>query len=188
LSLCPRVAGRQDHDHLAALHAGLILDLGDFLEVGLDLLQELHAQFRVRQLAAPEAQGDLHLVAFFEEAVHRAGLHVVVVRVDVGAELDLLDLHHLLPLARLVLLLLLLELELAIVQDLANGRIRVGHDLDQIEAGLRGGFESRRRGHDALLLALLIDQQDARNADVLVDARPFLLGRRLHGAANRQSS
>jgi hypothetical protein len=38
-----------------------------------------------------------------------AGLHLVVVDVDVGAELDLLELDDLLTLARFVLLLLLLE-------------------------------------------------------------------------------
>ena len=86
-------------------------------------LQQLHAQFRVTHLAAAEAQGDLHLVALFEEAVHGLGLHFVVVNVDVRAELDLLDLDQLLALARFVLLLLFLELELAEIQDLADGRI-----------------------------------------------------------------
>jgi hypothetical protein len=35
---------------------------------------------------------------------------------------------------------------------------------------------------------VLVDEQDARNADFFVHTRPFLDGRRLHGAANRQCS
>src|SRR3546814_10932196 len=58
----------EDHDHLTAFHARLVLDLCHRLEVGLHLLQELHPQFRVGELAAAEAQCDLHLVALFEEA------------------------------------------------------------------------------------------------------------------------
>ena len=105
-----------------------------------------------------------------------------------GPELDLLELHDLLPLARLVLLLLLLELELAVVEDLADGRIRVRNDLNQIQAGLFGGFERGGGRHHALLLAVLIDQQNAGNADIFVHARPVLDGRRLHRTANRQCS
>jgi hypothetical protein len=97
-------------------------------------VEQLHAQLGVRHFTTAEAQGDLHLVAFFEEAGHGLGLHLVVVDVDVRAELDLLELDHLLPLARLVLLLLLLELELAIVQDLADGRIGVRNDFHQVQA------------------------------------------------------
>jgi len=35
---------------------------------------------------------------------------------------------------------------------------------------------------------VLIDEEDARYADIFVHARPFFDGRRLHGAANRQCS
>jgi hypothetical protein len=46
------------------------------------------------------AQGDLDLVAFLEEPLHRAHLHVVIVIVDHRPQLDLLDLDDLLLLAR----------------------------------------------------------------------------------------
>jgi hypothetical protein len=58
--------------------------------------------------------------------VHGLGLDLVVVDVDLRAELDLLDLDDLLLLARLVLLLLLGEAELAVVEDLADGGSAVG--------------------------------------------------------------
>ena len=105
-----------------------------------------------------------------------------------GRSLIFLDLHHLLPLAGLVLLLLLLELELAVVQDLADGRIRVGHNLHQIQTHFLGRLERGTGGHDPLLFAVLVDQQDAGDADFVIDTRTVFDGRRLHGAANRQCS
>jgi hypothetical protein len=56
--------------------------------------------------------------------------------VGVGAELDLLDLDRLLLLARFGFAFLLFVLELAEIHDLADRRIGVGRDLDQVEPGL----------------------------------------------------
>ena len=77
-------------------------------------------------LAAAEAQGDLDLVAFLEEAPDRLHLHVVVVIVDHRAHLDLLDLDDLLLLAGLGGLLLFLIFEFAVVEDLADRRLGIG--------------------------------------------------------------
>ncbi len=139
------------------------------------------------EFAAAETQRHLDLVAFLEEAVHGLGLDLIVVDVDVRPELDLLDLHDLLPLARLGLLLLLLELVFAIVEDLADGGVGVGRHLHQIQSRFLGGLHGGRRGHDALLFAVLIDEQYPRHADVFVDARTVLGRRRRHGTANRQA-
>ena len=75
---------------------------------------------------AAETQGDLHLVAFFDKAIHVAHLHVVIVRVDVGTHLDLFDILRLLRLARSIRLLLSLVAELANIEELADRRIGVG--------------------------------------------------------------
>ena len=61
-------AGRKDHDDLAAFEARFGFDLGDFDRIRLDPVEKLLAQFLVRHFAAAEAQGDLDLVAFLEEA------------------------------------------------------------------------------------------------------------------------
>ena len=114
---------------------GSDFDLGDRLGVGLDALQHLPAELLVRHLAAAEAQRDLDLVAFLEEALDGAHLHVVVVIVDARAHLDLFDLDDLLLLARLGGLLLLLVFVFAVVEDLGDRRIGVGRDLDQVEPG-----------------------------------------------------
>jgi hypothetical protein len=54
------------------------------------------------------------------------------VGVDVGAHLDLLDLDDLLVLARLCRLLLVGVFQLAQIEDLADGRIRIGSDFDEV--------------------------------------------------------
>src|SRR3712207_8626088 len=60
-------------------------------EVVAHFVEEIEPQLLVGHLAAPEAHGHLDLVLLLQEAPGRAHLHVVVVRVDVGPELDLLD-------------------------------------------------------------------------------------------------
>ena len=55
--------------------------------------------------------------------------------VDAGPQLDFLDLDDFLLLSGLVFLFLGLEFELAEIQDLADRRIGVGGDLDEVQAG-----------------------------------------------------
>jgi hypothetical protein len=92
----------------------------------LHALEHRHAELAVRHLAAAEAHGDLHLVAFAEELDDLLHLGVVIVVVDVRTHLDLLDLLRLLALALRVGLLLRLVFEAADVEELGDGRIGVG--------------------------------------------------------------
>src|SRR5262249_45845313 len=71
-------ARRQHHHDLAALELRVLLHLGVLGDVGLHLVEQLGADLLVCHFAATVAQGDLHLVAFLEEALHRAHLHVIV--------------------------------------------------------------------------------------------------------------
>jgi hypothetical protein len=98
--------------------------------------------------------------------------------VDVGTHLDLLDLDGLLLLAGLGGLLLALIFEPAVVHDLGDGRIVVGGDLDEIEAGLGGDLEGALDGDGTVIGALVVDQLNLADADFLVDARPVLVDRR----------
>ena len=112
---------------------------------GLDPVEHLQADVLVRHFAAAEAQGDLHLVAFLEEALHGLHLHVVIVIVDAGAKLDFLDLDGLLLLARLGVLLLLKEAEFAVIEDFADRRSRVRRDFDQVETGFFGHWRASKK-------------------------------------------
>ncbi len=148
------------HDHLAAFHLGEVFDLASLFGVFGDTFQQFAAQFLVRHFAAPETQGDLHLVAVFQKLEDVAHLDFVVVGVRVGTELDFLDLDDLLLLAGLGFLLLSLVLELAIVHDLANRRVGVWRNFHQIQPGFFGHFHGACGGNNANIFAVGADQAD----------------------------
>ncbi len=106
-----------------------------------------------------------------------AHLDVVVVIVDAGAQLDLLDLDDLLLLARLVLRFCSSYLYLPKSRILQTGGSACGRHLDQIEAGLGGPGQGLVAGDDADHFAALVHQAHPRASDLLVDARP-VAGRR----------
>src|SRR5262249_4056737 len=169
----------EQHGDLPGFEARLGFQVGDGRGILLDPVEQLGTELLVRHLAASEAQGHLDLVALLEEAADRAHLHVVVVRVDVRPHLDLLDLDGALLLARLGGLLLRLILVLAVVEDLANRRLGVGRDLDEIEARLYRTREPLRRGDHADIMAGGFDELNFGVVDALVDAGAALFGGKL---------
>ena len=125
-------------------------------------------------LAAPEQDGDLDLVVVFEELAGLGNLGVDVVLAGLGADADLLQLL-LTDLATLVVLLRVFESQLAVVENLADGRALVGSYLHQIEPSLPSHREGLSCGHQAQLLAFGTDQADRTYADVFVRARATIL-------------
>src|SRR6478672_2549606 len=123
------LARRQHHDHLPAFKPWFRFDLGERAGVHLHALEQFVAELLVRHLATAEAKGDFHLVALFEEPLHGAHLHIVIVVVDHRPELDLLNLDDFLFFAGFRRLLLRLKFVFAVIQDLADGRRRVGGDF-----------------------------------------------------------
>src|SRR5262245_55479967 len=133
----------------------------------------------MRHLASPETQGDLDLVALLEEPDDRAHFHLIVVNIDVGPHLDLLDLDGALFLARLGGLLLRLVFVFAEIEDLAHRRFGIGRDLDQVETGFRRAGEALGRGDHADIVAGRVDKLDFWSVDGLVDAGAPPIGRKL---------
>src|SRR4030095_7900496 len=105
-------------------------------------------------------------------------LELVVVLVDLGPELDLLDLDHPLVLLGLARSFLLLVLILPEVHDPADGRHRGRRDLDQVESVLTCAGERLRRRHDPELLTGFVDHPDLTNPDALVGANAVITSRR----------
>jgi len=99
------------------------------------------------------------------------------VAVDVGAHLDLLDLDDLLVLARLGSLLLVGVFQFAEVEDLADWRIGVGGNLDEIEAGFLGCKQRVVDRNVPEIVAVGTDELDAGDSDIAIGAGAFL-GRR----------
>src|ERR1051325_11715771 len=97
-------------------------------------------------------------------------LGAVVVRVDLRAELDLLDDRLRLVLTRFPGLDRGLVLELAVVHELADRWPRSGRDLDQVEIGFLCQLERVVDRDDPDLLSLRPHEPDFGRTDALVDA------------------
>src|SRR5262249_52920581 len=110
----------------------------------------------------------LHLVAGFDEPAGGAELHVEIVVVRLRTKLDLLDLHHGLLALRLACALLLLVLELAEVEDLADGRCGLRVHLDQVEPPLFRLAQRLLRAHHAEHPAVFEHDPDFGYANAVV--------------------
>jgi hypothetical protein len=108
--------------------------------------------------------------------------------INARAHLDFLDLNDLLLLARLGSLFLGLVFQTPQINDLANWRLGVGNNLDQIKPGFLGHRQGIVRGHNAHILAFGINQLDFGYANIAVGAGSvFLDGRRCaEGTANER--
>src|SRR5439155_13728203 len=115
--------GRQNHHHVPPIQLRIGLYGSKFLEISREVVQESSAQLRVGHLPAPEHDGDLDPGPRLEEPDDVPLLDPVVVRIDLGAHLDLLDFDTRLSLPGFLLLDGSLVLELAVVHDAAHGRL-----------------------------------------------------------------
>ena len=128
----------------------------------------------MRVLAAPEEDRRLNLVTLGEEALDVLLLELVVVLVDLGPELDLLDLDDLLVLPGLAGLLLLLVLVLPEVHDPADRRHGGRGDFHQVQTLPTRNRQRLRRRHDAELLAGVVDHPDFTDPDAFVGANAVI--------------
>src|SRR5262249_34759287 len=113
----------QDRVHLIAFesrHRFGNRDVGQFFN---EPFQDATADLGMRHFASAEENRRLDLVAFFEEALDVLLLELVVVLVDLRAELDLFDQAHVLVRLCLTPTLLFLILVLPEVHDAANRRV-----------------------------------------------------------------
>src|SRR5215203_1321299 len=98
-------------------------------------------------------------------------LRGVVMRVDLGSELDLFQAGPRLLLAGLLLLDVSFVLELAVVHAPAHGRIGLWRNLDEIEIERTGPAERVAGLDDPDLLSVMADQADLWRPDPVVDPR-----------------
>ncbi len=146
-----RREGREDHDDSLAHEFRLLLCVGHRGEVVLDPKHQLHSKFFVSHLASSELELHAHFIASIEELFAVPDFGLVVVLIDVHAELDLLELCG----GVLAILLLFCEFvfELAEVDDATDGRVGLRCDFDQIEPVVEGDFQGVLDFHDAELLS-----------------------------------
>src|SRR6266545_592683 len=159
------------HDHVPAVLLWTRLDVTELIDVLGEPGQQPAAELRPGLLTAAEHDGDFDLVTLPEEPHYVTLLGLVVMRVDLWPEFDLLDDRVRLVLPRLAGLHRRLVFELAVVHEPSDGRPRGGRDLDQVEIRLAGDFEGLGDGHDAHLLAVRTDEPDLGHANAIVDTR-----------------
>ena len=162
--------------HLTTFHAGVLFDDAQILDGFEDTVALEHTDVAVRELAAPEPDGHLDLVAFSEETPSVAHLDIEVVLVGLGAELDLLDADGHLLLAGGSLLLLAFVLESSVVDESADRGASVGSHFDEIVAALSGHIQGVLGEELPQLGARLVDDQNTGNTNSLVYAGFVSLG------------
>ncbi|CFX16749.1 protein of unknown function [Candidatus Filomicrobium marinum] len=164
---------------MAAFEAWFALDLCNLFQLTLDPLKYSHTKLLVRHFATTEAQGNLHLIAVVEETFDGPHLDVVVVLINRRTHLDLLDLDGLLLFACFGGFFLLLELELAVVHDLADRRLSIRRNLNEIQAGVIGAILRLEAVYHPDIFSVLINQTDFSDPNGVVDFRAciFALGR-----------
>ena len=131
---------------------------------------DLVAQLLVGVFAPAVLERQLDLAPLAEEAADVAELHLVVVLVDVGVELDLLDDDLGLVLAGLLLALAFVVAVLAEVHDPADRRVCARGNLDEIEVGVLRNTQGVTGFHDPGLGPVREDDADAGDADLVVGA------------------
>ena len=164
-------AARADHhDHAAPFHHGPLFDHGDVADRLDDLIEHRLPGLRVDNLAAAKDDDELALVPLGEEPADVLHLEVEVVLVGLRAELDLLEHDRRLVLARSLLLLRRLVLELPEVHDLADRRNGPRIDFDQLEPGVFRQLERFLSRDDADLRAVGADDTDLGHSDATANA------------------
>src|SRR5690606_2934201 len=150
--------------------AAAALDAGQVVQLHGDAVEKVEALLRTAQLPAAIAHRYLHLLPLLEEAAGVPELHVEVVDVSAGAELELLHLHRVPALACLTRRLLLLVLVLAPVHDTADRGASGGGDFDEVQPVLAGTLSGGFDGKDSELFAVGADYSDRGEADLVVDS------------------
>src|SRR6478752_641655 len=83
-------------------------------------------------------------------------------------KLNFFDLDHRLLLFSKLFLFLFLILELAIINDLADGRLRIRRNLHEIQALFFSHLQSFIGRHNSYLIAFFINQADLRHSNSLI--------------------
>ncbi len=130
----------------------------------------------MRHFAAAETKRHFDLVALLEKLLHRTHLNFVVVRVDIRAELDFLDLDGLLLLSRFRGLFLGLEFIFSEIHDLADRDFSIRRDFYEIEAGFLGFRKRIALGNRPMVLSVLVDELNVACNNCVINVRPSLSG------------
>ena len=149
---------REDHRHQAAFSLGLELDFRCFRKVFFHALQKSRTPIHMGHFAAPETDSHLDLVAAVKEAVHGFGLHLVIMRVDIGPHLDFFELLRFLTLTGGGFFLLILETNLSVIENFDNRHIGIWGDFYKVQTRSAGSGQGFVNGDFAAFFAGFCDE------------------------------
>jgi pimeloyl-ACP methyl ester carboxylesterase len=147
-------------------------------------VQQFVAEILVIHFTAAKAQRDLDLVTFIKEAAGCPHLHIIIMIIDHGPDLDFLEFDDLLLLAGFRKAFLFLELELAVIEDLGDWRLGIWRDLNKIKACFLGHGNGLAGRDNTDIFAGCIDQPDFAAVDSVVDLMGLVFGLRLGAAVD----
>ena len=145
------------------------VDVCDFGAIAAELDQKIMTDGGMSHFTAAETNRDLDAVSILQELQSALDLGIEVIGVDIGRHSDFLDLNDVLILLGFLFLLHLLEAELAVVHDLADGRDGVGSDLNQIQLLFLCHTQSGFSRHDTQLGAVRADDAKLFVPDFFID-------------------
>lgn len=166
----PLVPGqRANHDDdIAPVQLGFkvrVAPRGNLLQ---EFLNNLKTKLRVRHLAPSEAQRHLHLHLITQEIDGVHGLHPKVMRINLGAELDLLHLVGVLVLPGFFFALRLFVTEFAVIDQTADRWIGIWCHFDQVHAVLTRQGQGLSQREDPDLFSIDANYADFPGTDLAV--------------------
>ena len=159
-----------DHrDHLA-FHVGGFFNLPQRRDLVRETLQQFASGRHVIQLTASELHRDLRFVPLLQKTLQLVKLHLVIVLLDKGMKLDLLEMNDFLFLPGFFFLLGLIILELRVIDDPANRRRRLTGHFHEVQLGVTRHAQRLIYGHNPDLIPILIHKPYLQSPNTLVDA------------------
>lgn len=148
----------QNQRHRPAFHSRRLLDSRQLGGPFHNSVEVSFRELRVRELTASEDDRHLDLVAILEKPLNVPQLELEVMLVGVGLQSDALHFADVLLLPGLSIALSLLIFVLAVIHDLAHGRLSSRRNLDQIESLFPRHAKGISKVHDACLRSGIINQ------------------------------
>jgi len=162
--------GSQKRNQNVSFHAWRRFDLRVFANFSKQARHLGAAHFLVRHFAATVKNHGANFVSFTEEANNLILANLKIMFCGCGTKLHFLELRATAALALLVGFLVLLVLEFTVIGNLANGGIRRGRNLHQIQTAFTSQAHGFKRLHDAQLSAFFVNHPDFASSNPLVDA------------------
>jgi len=120
-------------------------------------------------LTSAETNGNLHLIALFQELLRILALDLEIVIADVGRQPDFFDFHGLLFLTGFFFFLFLIKLVLGEIHQFAYRRLGAGSNHYQIQILFDGHVHGILSRNNTYLRAILVNESDFSFTNLFVD-------------------